>query len=129
MKIRIEHIALWTRNLEEMKTFYMKFFDAVPNKKYSNLSKSLETYFLTFPGGSPRLELMQRPEVMANAQPYAEGYAHIAFALGNRATVDRLTDVLQEAGYKKLDGPRTTGDGYYEATFHDPDGNVIELTV
>ena len=28
-----------------------------------------------------------------------------------------------------LDGPRHTGDGYYESVVLDPDGNRIELTV
>ncbi|MGH8694774.1 MAG: VOC family protein, partial [Burkholderiales bacterium] len=32
-------------------------------------------------------------------------------------------------GYTVVDGPRVTGDGYYEAVVLDPDGNRIELTV
>jgi lactoylglutathione lyase len=43
--------------------------------------------------------------------------------------VDALTARLRADGYRVLDGPRTTGDGYYESVVLDPDGNRIELTV
>ena len=43
--------------------------------------------------------------------------------------MDALTDRLRIDGYPVLDGPRTTGDGYYESTALDPDGNRIEITI
>jgi predicted enzyme related to lactoylglutathione lyase len=63
--MRIEHVAIWTRDLERLKSFY-------------------ETYF----------------EVTLSAD-----------------------------GHTVVDGPRATGDGYYESVALDPDGNRIELTV
>jgi lactoylglutathione lyase len=42
--------------------------------------------------------------------------------------VDELTQRLKDDGYPVLDGPRRTGDGYYESVVLDPDGNRIELT-
>ena len=59
----------------------------------------------------------------------ALGYAHFAFALGSKERVDTLTQELVRDGYQLLDGPRFTGDGYYESCFFDPDGNRIELTI
>jgi lactoylglutathione lyase len=53
---------------------------------------------------------------------------HIAFSVGNKATVDKLTEVLRKASYTVTSEPRTTGDGYYESCVLDPDGNIVEVT-
>jgi hypothetical protein len=36
---------------------------------------------------------------------------------------------LQEDGYEILDGPRRTGDGYYESIVLDPEKSRVEITV
>jgi len=43
--------------------------------------------------------------------------------------VDALTQRLSDAGHLVIDGPRSTGDGYYESVVLDPDGNRVEITV
>jgi lactoylglutathione lyase len=43
--------------------------------------------------------------------------------------VDAPTNELRGDGFAVVDGPRTTGDGYYESVVLDPDGNRIEITV
>jgi lactoylglutathione lyase len=73
---------------------------------------------------------MQMPAVAERSgDPQRLGLAHIAFALGSERAVDELTDLLRSDGYAILDGPRRTGDGYYESIVRDPDGNLVELTV
>jgi lactoylglutathione lyase len=125
--IRIEHVALWTRNVEALRDFYVRWFGAEPNDGYENAKKQFRSYFLGF-GSGARIEVMQVPAVGdAQAQP-AVGYAHLALALGSDAAVDELTARLREAGVPVIDGPRRTGDGYYESVILDPDGNRIELT-
>lgn len=57
------------------------------------------------------------------------GLAHFAFALGSEQAVDQLTKTLVDDGYQWIDGPRQTGDGYYESCILDPGGNRLELTV
>jgi lactoylglutathione lyase len=59
----------------------------------------------------------------------AQGLIHFAVSLGSEAAVDELTARLAAEGVRVLDGPRRTGDGYYESTVLDPDGNRLELTV
>lgn len=57
--MRIEHIALWSNDLEQMKSFYMKYFKGISNDKYTNKMKQFESYFLEFEGGA-RIELMKK---------------------------------------------------------------------
>jgi lactoylglutathione lyase len=38
----LEHVAIWTEQLEVLKDFYAKFFDGVPNEKYTNEKSSFK---------------------------------------------------------------------------------------
>ena len=125
--MKIEHIALWVADLEGMRQFYETHFEAKSNNRYENAVKGFSSYFLTFSSGA-RLELMQRTDITERTSN-ALGYAHFAFSLGSKQAVDDWTARLRDAGVTHLDGPRTTGDGYYESTVADPEGNVIELTL
>ncbi len=57
------------------------------------------------------------------------GYAHLAFSLGTKEKVDELVARFVAEGFTIKFGPRTTGDGYYEAVILDPEKNEIELTI
>ena len=127
--MRIEHIAMYVNNLEIARDFFIKYFDAVSNEGYYNKTTGFKSYFLSFDDGT-RLELMNRPEMEDCEKSLARtGYVHIAFSLGSRDAVDKLTEVLKNDGYKVVSGPRTTGDGYYESCLLGIEGNQIELTV
>jgi lactoylglutathione lyase len=129
--MQIGHLAIWVRDLEAVKSFYERYFGAQSNPRYVNERKQFQSYFLTFSAGPP-LELMQRPDIAPLVrQPGQEflGYAHLAMAVGSEAAVDALTLRLVNDGYQRLDGPRRTGDGYYESVVLDPEGNRIEITV
>jgi lactoylglutathione lyase len=129
--MRIEHVAIWTQDLVAMKDFYCTWFQAEAGPKYVNEARGFESFFLTFPSGA-RLELM-RSDASDSQQPLNReglpGYAHVAFSVGSEIRVDALTDQLREAGHTVVDGPRRTGDGYYESVVLDPDGNRVEITV
>ena len=126
----IEHVALWTADLERARHFYEVYFNATASARYHNPAKVFTSYFLRFASGA-RLELMQRPGLLAASDPAtpSQGYAHLAFATGSAAAVEALTERLRRAGYPVLGEPRTTGDGYYESVVADPDGNPIEITI
>jgi lactoylglutathione lyase len=125
--MNLEHVALYVEDLEAIKAFYIRHFGATANTKYHNPRTGLQTYFLSFDGGA-RLEIMQRPGMSPSAQGgYPLGYTHISFKLGSMEKVDQLTRELQESGCPLLNGPRMTGDGYYESVLSDPEGNLIEL--
>lgn len=125
--MKIEHIALYVRDLEVTKNFYMKFFSLQCNKKYTN-AKGFSSYFLTFESGA-RVEIMSLPELNQSGKLPCFGYAHIAISVGSAECVDRLTKCIENDRYKVISQPRTTGDGYYESVIADPDGNLIEITI
>ncbi len=129
--MKIEHIAMWTQQLEQLKAFYIRFFGAVASEKYFNPNRSFSSYFLSFTTGA-RLELMQVPGLEANNSLESgpgTGLAHFAIAVGSKEQVDTLTDELRIAGHKVVGEPRWTGDGYYESVIADPDNNLIEITI
>lgn len=126
--MKIEHVAIWVKDLEKMKTFYETYFQAVAGEKYHNTKKGFESYFLTFEE-STRLEIMRRSDIDQFASEELIGWAHIAISLGNKEMVDQMTARLKKDSYLLVNGPRVTGDGYYESVFEDPEGNLIELTV
>lgn len=127
--MRIKHIALYVKDLEAAKDFFVKYFNAQPNDKYYNKKTGFASYFLSFEDG-PRLEIMNKTEIEDRSKPLARtGYIHIAFSLGSKENVDRLTERLKKDGYKVISGPRTTGDGYYESAVSGIEGNALELNV
>ncbi|MFP4345947.1 MAG: VOC family protein [Anaerolineales bacterium] len=129
--MRIEHIALWTHDLERLRSFYETYFEAQAGAKYANARTGFESYFLTFEEGA-RLEIMRLPELTSAEERGASprvGCGHLAIAVGSEALVDALTARIKADGYTLLSGPRRTGDGYYESVVLDPDGNRVEITV
>ncbi len=129
MGMRIEHLALWCRDLGRMVAFYVHYFGAKAGPVYRNESKRFSSCFLTFASGT-RLELMTLDEldVRVGSAPRA-GLAHFAVSTGSEAAVDALTGRLRDDGYEVMDGPRRTGDGCYESVVLDPEQNRLEITV
>ena len=128
--MKIEHFAIWVRDLEKMKAFYEKYFQAISNEKYFNPKKNFSSYFLSFEGEC-RLEIMQMPNIPENKNDIHQQYMgliHFAISVGSKERVDTLTEQLRKDGYEIVGEPRTTGDGYYESVILDPENNRIEIT-
>lgn len=126
--MHIEHIAIWTQDLERSKAFYLRYFSGSAGENYRNDSKGLTSCFIIFDGNA-RLEIMQMDGAESGEIPPHTGIAHFAVSLGSKEAVDLLTNKIQNDGWQVAGHPRKTGDGYYESVVLDPDGNRIELTV
>lgn len=126
--MKIEHIAIYYKDLEKAKSFFSEYFGASAGKLYSSEKTGFSSYFLTFEDGS-RLEIMNRPDVCERENRPIGGLHHIAFSVGSREKVDGLTDRLRRDGFSVTGEPRVTGDGYYESIISDHEGNLIEITV
>jgi lactoylglutathione lyase len=122
---RIEHVAIWTRDIEVMRAFYSEALGGASGRLYENRVTGFKSYFMSF-GDGPRLELMHQPGRAPSST--ASGSGHIALALGSRAAVDEAIASLRQRGVSVESDPRVTGDGYYEAVVLDPERNRIELT-
>lgn len=127
--MKIDHIAMYVKDLEGTKQFFERYFNAAANNLYHNEKTGFRSYFLTFDDGA-RLEIMNRPD-MEDAEKALQraGYIHIAFSVGSKERVDSLTAQLKQDGYEVISGPRTTGDGYYESCIVAIEDNQIEITI
>ena len=129
--MKIEHITIWTSDIERLKLLYTEYFGCTSGSKYINSTKSFESYFLMFDSGC-RLEIMQMPSIplnLNNSFSQYLGLIHFAVSVGSKENVDELTARLRSDGYEIVGEPRVTGDGYYESRILDPDGNRIEITI
>lgn len=127
----IEHAAIWTNDLERLKTYYANYFGGNAGEKYRNPATGFENYFLSFDSGA-RLEIMSKPGIPSNKNDTVEaqhlGLIHLAFGVANMKEVDEKAAQLKRDGYSILRGPRKTGDGYYEFETLDPDNSRLEVT-
>lgn len=127
--MKIEHVALYAENLEEMKAFFERYFEARSSGLYHNPRTGFQSYFLSFAEGA-RLEIMKKPEMEKSSRTRTRtGLIHLALSVGSKEQVDILTGRLVEDGYELISGPRTTGDGYYESLILGPEGLQLEITV
>ena len=125
--MKIEHIAIYVHDMEREKDFFVKYFRADSSEKYHNFQSGFSSYLLTFDGGA-RLEIMQRPTMEdPPTGTWRTGWHHIALEVGDRKDVDDLTKRIQADGYRVVSGARATGDGYYQSTILDDEGNSIEI--
>ena len=103
----LEHVAIWTDNLEQLKEYYIKYFGGTANDKYINPKKQFESYFLTFESGA-RLELMTKPAIPENRNDTVtaqhRGIIHLAFGVETMQQVDDKAKQLQADG-----GPTNCG--------------------
>lgn len=126
--MRIEHVAMYVKDLEAARDFFVKYLGGKSNDGYHNKKTDFRSYFISFDDGA-RIEIMNKPGLTDPAKELNRtGYIHIAFSLGSKDKVDELTAKLRDEGYEVSSGPRTTGDGYYESCIIGFEGNQIELT-
>jgi lactoylglutathione lyase len=84
--VRIEHIAIWTQDIERLASFYRTYFGAAVADKYTNASKGFESRFLRFEAGA-RLEVMCMAMLSPVKYPPGAqrmGVTHVALSVASR---------------------------------------------
>lgn len=125
--MKIEHVALWTPDIEVLREFYCTHFGCLAGPRYENHAKQYASYFLRLPEGA-RIELMQKVGIAGRPATESHGPAHFALSVGSEEAVRSFTETLRTKGVEVRSEPRWTGDGYFESVVADPDGNPIEIT-
>jgi lactoylglutathione lyase len=103
--VTIAHLAIYCNDLEAMRSFYMKYFGAVSNERYTNTKKGFNSYFLSFGESPMRLELMTRIDVVEGGDlqhTERQGLTHFALQLASKNAVDELTNQLRKASQVKM---------------------------
>ncbi|MCE1197959.1 MAG: VOC family protein [Marinilabiliales bacterium] len=124
--MQIDHVAIWTDNLERLKDFYVRHLGCQATSLYHNPAKRFRSYFLLFREGA-RLEIMSRDDISHRPEGVQLGMAHFAVRLSSREAVDRFTQSLESLGVAVVGRPRVTGDGCYESCIADPDGSWCRI--
>ena len=127
--MHISHIAIWSTHLEELKNFYITYFNGPSHEKYINPKNGFESYFVSFDQGFSSLEHMKRTDITTTALKDSLELSHSSFSAGSKEAVLKLTERLRKDGFTIASEQRTTGDGYFESAILDPEGNIVEITI
>lgn len=126
--MKIDHLAIWVGDLELVRQFYVKYFNANSGEVYINAKRGFTSCFLSFGEDKTRVELMHLSQIEEPlSRGNLKGLAHFAISVGGKKAVDALTERIRKDGFTVSGEPRTTGDGYYESVVLDPEGNVVEI--
>ena len=126
--MEINHSGIFVSDLDAAKSFFERFFGFTSGEKYTNSLKKFSSYFLTSYSGKSRIEIMHREDVKEKLETKIfTGIHHLSFTVESESVVDEFAERLASEGYEILDGPRKTGDGYYECCIRVFDGILIEV--
>ena len=130
--MKVVHIGIYVQDIKKVADFYTKYFKGTLSQPaYHNPKKNFTSHFISFESGA-KLDVMHQPSIpIVKKEPNDQfiGFIHISFSVGSKENVDKLAHQLKEDGYDIIDGPRTTGDGFYEACVLDPENNRVEFTI
>jgi catechol 2,3-dioxygenase-like lactoylglutathione lyase family enzyme len=117
-----DHIDLRVRHRENAQQFYSKILPTIGFR----VDKSGKRWGLFEAEGGVGVDFFGFEEE-ADHQPNAN---RIAFWAPSREAVDKVADVVRQAGAKNIEGPELCVEyspGYYAVFFEDPDGNKLEV--
>jgi catechol 2,3-dioxygenase-like lactoylglutathione lyase family enzyme len=124
MKTRcFDHIDLRVKNMEVARTFYAKF---LPQLGFVHEKPGDDFHTFYSAGGDKPSEFFG----FTQDRHHRPNGTRIAFWADTRDEVDRIAELVREAGGKTLEGPEICADyspGYYAFFFEDPDGNKLEI--
>ena len=126
--MKIAYVSMYVKDLEKMKNFFVKYFNATVTDKYENFQTGHTYCYLKFDEGS-RLSLVSAPNIIERQSgENIRGLNRFAIAVDSKDAVKSITENIEKDGYQVVSGYRMNGYGEYESRFLDPEGNEIEIT-
>ena len=122
--MKLHHIAFWTRNIDVLEEFYVKYFNGKVLFRHSK--DDFKCVFLEI-YNSIKIELMTRIKLSTKDLEERIGYSHLSFELNSKKEVNELTDFFIKENVTIEKNKEQYDDGFYESSIRDPDGNIIEL--
>lgn len=92
--MKIEHLAIWTKDLENVKEFYINYFGMKSSDKYTNTRNNFSSYFLSFEETETRIEIINRPGINDLDRKHSASYGltHFSISVGSKSKVDSLME-------------------------------------
>ena len=118
-----DHIDLRVSDISQARKFYDVFLAALGFINVRLCSPAICYSQAGDPKNSPFVELTELPGHRGNAN-------RIAFWADTEAEVNRLGEIIREAGARVIEGPEYNAEytpGYYAVFFEDADGNKWEI--
>ena len=90
--MKIEHVAIWVKDIDKVCEFYRKYFGGEVQPLYHNPTKQFTSRFITFEDGA-RLEIMHCPDL--NVGTLTESMFHVKHPIASVATGSSLTGMTE----------------------------------
>lgn len=122
--MKIHHIAFWTLDIERLVDFYCTHWQGI--ELFRHQSGDFHSVFIEI-FGCLRIEIMSRTGLPGADPTERVGYSHLSVEVESREEVNRLTETCLAHGIRLEKNREQYDDGFYESSFLDPDGNIIEI--
>lgn len=122
--MKLHHVAFWTRQIETLEAFYATHFSA--QVLFRHAIGDFRCTFMSL-DDSVKIELMSRTVIGDPDLSERVGYSHLSLEFDSKAQVNEITDRFLAAGIPIEKNKEQYDDGFYESSFRDPDGNIIEI--
>ena len=117
---RYDHIDLRVRSLTEVRSFYETLLPALGFERDTQIEGWIQFESNSEDGITEFFGITESPRHVANE-------CRIAFWAPSIAEVDRLAQIIVQAGGCSVEGPAYEAPQYYAVFFEDPSGNRLEI--
>jgi predicted enzyme related to lactoylglutathione lyase len=120
MRRCFDHIDLRVRSLAEARSFYETLLPALGFTHDVTVEGWLQYEVIGTGGTTEFFGVTESPQHVANE-------CRVAFWTDSLREVDRLTEIVVQAGARNIEGPLYEEPGYYAVFFEDSSGNRLEI--